>query len=52
MQGNKVQLSIVNKKVLPIIIGVQSECMFDITLKGKYVIIFVHVSFVITTHQK
>ncbi|XP_026807921.1 probable RNA helicase armi isoform X2 [Rhopalosiphum maidis] len=36
MQGNKVQLSIVNKNKLPIIIGVQSEYIFDITLKGKY----------------
>ncbi|CAH1736197.1 unnamed protein product [Aphis gossypii] len=36
MLGNKVQLSIVNKNKLPIIIGVQSEYIFDITLKGKY----------------
>ncbi|XP_016663111.1 probable RNA helicase armi [Acyrthosiphon pisum] len=36
MQGNKVQLSIVNKNKLPITIGVQSEYIFDITLKGKY----------------
>ncbi|XP_025200354.1 probable RNA helicase armi [Melanaphis sacchari] len=36
MQGNKVQLSIVNKNKLPIIIKAQSEYIFDITLKGKY----------------
>jgi len=44
MQGNKVQLSIVSKNKLPLTIGVQSEYIFDITLKGKYVIILVHVS--------
>lgn len=38
MLGKKAQLSIVNKNKLPIIIGVQSEYIFDITLKGKYVI--------------
>jgi hypothetical protein len=51
MQGNKVQLSIVNKNKLPIIIGVQSEYIFDITLKGKYVIL-VHVCIVIIINEK
>jgi len=51
MQGNKVQLSIVNKNKLPITIGVQSEYIFDITLKGKYVIILVHVSIVTTINH-
>lgn len=46
MQGNKVQLSIVNKNKLPITIGVQSEYIFDITLKGKYVINIRHIVFV------
>jgi len=53
MQGNKVQLSIINKNKLPLIIGVQSEYIFDITLKGKYVIILlVHICIVITINQK
>lgn len=52
MQGNKVQLSIVNKNELPIIIGVQSEYIFDITLKGKYVIILVLVSIMINNNHQ
>jgi len=35
MQGNKVQLSIDNKIKLPKIIGLQSEYIFDINIKGK-----------------
>lgn len=52
MQGNKVQLSIFNKIKLPLIIGIQSEYIFDITLKGKYVIILVHVCTMLTNNQK
>jgi len=51
MPGNKVQLSIVNKKKLPITIEVQSEYIFDINLKGKYVIILVHLSIVTTINH-
>lgn len=35
MQGNKVQMSIVNKSELPVIIGEQSQYIFDIVIKGK-----------------
>ncbi|VVC46259.1 P-loop containing nucleoside triphosphate hydrolase [Cinara cedri] len=36
MQGKRVQLSIINKQNTPVTIGVQSQCIFDITLKGRY----------------
>jgi len=35
MQGNKVQMSIVNKIKLPVIIQEQSQYIFDIVINGK-----------------
>lgn len=35
MQESRVQLSIINKQNVPLTIGVQSQCIFDITLKGR-----------------
>jgi len=43
MQGNKAQLSIVDKVKLPVKIGVQSEYIFDINLKGELVLLLTQI---------
>ncbi|XP_025425043.1 probable RNA helicase armi isoform X2 [Sipha flava] len=36
MEGNKSQLFVANKIILPLIIGAHSQYIFDINIKGKY----------------